>query len=178
MRSQIAGKSRTGFENGNALGAWRMAALIPILALSAGTAFAQAQMGGDHRSHNLLGESVGAAGHDPVGYFPEGGGKPQKGLIKYTQEFEGVIYRFASAENAEFFKKSPQKYLPSFGGWCAWAVGAIDKRVDVDPESFVIREGKLYLFYRDKELDTRALWLKDTEQLLKKAIENWPALAK
>ena len=39
----------------------------------------------NHR-FNLLGESVGAAGYDPVSYFPEGGGKPQKGLISISLE--------------------------------------------------------------------------------------------
>ena len=129
-----------------------------------------------HHSFNLLGESVGAAGYDPVAYFPEGGVKPQRGLIKFTWDLEGVTYRFASEDHLNRFKQDPKKYAPIYGGWCAWAVGAIAKRVDVDPESFVIHDGKLCLFYRDPELDTRALWLTDREGLLKKAEQNWPSL--
>lgn len=156
------------------------------LLLLAGTLFSaragfaqQANSGANlHHRFNLLGEAVGAAGYDPVAYFPEGGGKPQKGLVKYTLTRDGVTYRFASEENLNRFKQNPEKYTPVYGGWCAWAVGAIAKRVDVDPESFVIRSGKLYLFYRDAELDTRALWLQDEEGLVKKADQNWPSLQK
>ena len=126
--------------------------------------------------HNLLGDAIGVSGYDPVSYFPEGGGGPRKGLIRLAFEYEGVTYRFASEENRDRFKSDPEKYLPAYGGWCAWAVGALGKKVDVDPESFEIRDGRLYLFYRDAELDTRALWQKNPEELRRKADTNWPSL--
>ena len=132
-------------------------ALGLLLALAdAGTARAQ-ENAGQHRRFNLMGESVGVAAYDPVSYFPEGGGKPEKGLIKLAYQHQGVTYRFVSQEHLGRFKANPERYLPRFGGWCAWAVGELGKRVDVNPESFLIRDGHLYLFYRDKELDTRAL---------------------
>ena len=130
------------------------------------------------RSHNLLGESVGAAGYDPVSYFPEGGGRPQKGLISISLEHDGVTYRFASEAHKALFQKDPARFTPQYGGWCAWAVAEINKRVDVDPESFVVREGKLYLFYRDPKLDTRAMWTPKAAELIQKAEANWPALMK
>lgn len=126
--------------------------------------------------HNLLGESIGLVGYDPLSYFPEGGGKPQKGSIKISMAHDGVTYRFASQEHLELFKADPEKYLPQYGGWCAWASGALNKRVDADPESYVVRNGKLYVFYRDPGLETRALWLKDSDNLIGKADENWPSL--
>ena len=89
-----------------------------------------------------------------------------------------MTYRFTSEAHRDLFKGSPEKYLPSYGGWCAWAVGQLGKRVDVDPESFLIRDGKLYVFYRDKGLDTRALWLKNEAELHQKADANWPALSR
>ena len=157
----------------------RHATVIGLLLASAATvtvvqASAQASL---HHRFNVMGETVGVVGYDPVSYFPEGGGRPQKGLIGITVELNNVTYRFASEEHKKLFEANPSKYQPSYGGWCAWAVGAIAKRVDVDPESYVIRDGKLYLFYRDPALDTRALWLKDTESLLRKAEANWPALS-
>ncbi len=127
--------------------------------------------------YNLSGESIGISGYDPVAYFPEGGGKPVKGSIKISSDYEGVTYRFVSEQHKTFFDANPQKYVPLYGGWCAWAVGALGKRVDVDPQSFEIRDGKLYLFYRDTELDTRALWLKDTTNLVEKATINWKKLS-
>ena len=129
-------------------------------------------------NHNLSGESIGLFGYDPVSYFPEGGDKPEKGSINFTGEHEGVTYRFASKEHLTLFQDNPAKYLPAYGGWCAWAVGAIAKRVDVDPESYQIRDGRLYVFYRDQSLVTRDLWLKEPENLIAKGDANWPALAR
>jgi YHS domain-containing protein len=151
------------------------------LFLAVGLAWAQgARSGPIHRSpyHNLLGDSIGVSGYDPVAYFPEGGSRAQKGLIRLTFEYKGVTYRFASEENRERFKAGPEKYLPAFGGWCAWAMGELGKKVDVDPESFEIRDGRLYLFYRDHELDTRALWQKNPEELRRKANTHWESLAR
>ncbi len=130
------------------------------------------------KTHNLLGESVGLVGYDPVSYFPEGGGKPAKGLISISVEHEGVTYRFATEAHKAAFLKGPAKYVPAFGGWCTWAVGELGKRVDVDPESFVVKNGRLLVFYRDPALDTRAKFLENPEGILKKAEANWPALSK
>ena len=129
------------------------------------------------KSHNLLGESVGLVGYDPVSYFPEGGGRPAKGLISISVEHEDVTYRFATEAHKAAFAKNPAKYVPAFGGWCAWAVGELGKRVDVDPESYVVMNGRLLVFYRDPALDTRAKFLENPDVLLKKAEANWPALA-
>jgi hypothetical protein len=129
------------------------------------------------RSYNLLGESVGLVGYDPVSYFPEGGGKPAKGLIAISVEHEGVTYRFATEAHKAAFVKNPAKYVPAFGGWCTWAVAELGKRVDVDPQSFVVKNGRLLVFYRDPALDTRAKFLENPDVLLKKAEANWPALA-
>lgn len=128
--------------------------------------------------YNLMGESVGLVGYDPVSYFVEGGGRPQKGLFKISFEYDGVTYRFATQENRDRFKAAPTKYLPQYGGWCTWSLGALNKRADVDPECYVVRAGKLYLFYRDPALDTRELWLKDSQSLLQNAEANWPKLSK
>jgi hypothetical protein len=126
-----------------------------------------------HQQYNLLGESVGLAGYDPVAYFPEFGGKPMRGLISNSYEHEGITYRFSSKENLNRFKQNPAKYLPAYGGWCAWAVAELGKRVDIDPESFAIKDGKLYVFYRDPALDTRALWQKDVASFIQKGDKKW-----
>lgn len=155
----------------------RKLVVIQMLALSALVAgAASAAPSATRHHHNLLGENVGLVGYDPVAYFPEGGGRPQKGSIKISIEIDGATYRFASPEHQALFQKNPEKYLPAYGGWCAWAVGELGKRVDVDPESYEIRNGRLYVFYRDPGLDTRTLWLKDTDALIRKADANWPSL--
>ena len=138
---------------------------------------AAAWAGTSHR-HNLTGESIGLLGYDPVSYFTEGGSSPLKGLIGITTVRDGVTYRFVSQENLSRFEKNPDHYLPAYGGWCAFAVAELGKRVDIDPQSFVVRDGKLYVFYRDPQLDTRALWLKDPARFIVKGDTRWPELAR
>ena len=131
-----------------------------------------------HQDHDLLGQSIGLVGYDPVSYFPEGGGQPAKGLISISAEHAGVTYRFATEEHQAAFLDNPEKYLPAFGGWCTWAMGELGKRVDVDPESYVVKNGRLLVFYRDPALETRALFLENADVLLEKADANWAVLSK
>ena len=141
---------------------------------------ARAQSSSDalQKANDLLGESVGLVAYDPVSYFPEGGGQPAKGLISISAQHAGVTYRFASEEHKAAFLKSPAKYLPAFGGWCTWAMAELGKRVDVDPQSYLLKNGRLLVFYRDPALDTRAKFLENPDALLKKAEANWAALSK
>ena len=130
-----------------------------------------------HQRYNLMGESVGLASYYPVAYFPEGGGKSAKGLTNFSHQHNGVTYRFSSKENLERFIKNPTRYLPAYGGWCAWAVAELGKRVDVDPESFIVRDGRLFVFYRDPSLDTRSLWLKNVNEFINRGDAKWPQLS-
>ena len=122
---------------------------------------------------NTLGHNIGATRYDVVSYFPEGGGTPQQGLIGISHDYKGVTYRFRTKKNLDLFKKNPAKYAPQYNGWCTWAMAALDKEVDIEPTKYLIRNGKLYLFYNDPELDTRALMLKDADNLFRKADANW-----
>jgi hypothetical protein len=153
------------------------AALVAALAALPAMAAPISPAAPSHR-YDLLGESIGLSGYDPVSYFPEGGGRPEKGLISISQQHDGVTYRFSSKEHLALFDKQPEKYLPAYGGWCAWAVAELGQRVDVDPESFQIRDAKLYLFYRDPALDTRSLWLKDVETMISKGNAHWPDVSR
>ena len=59
------------------------------------------------------GEKLAIAGYDPVSYFPEAGGKPQKGKYELTHVHEGVTYRFVSAKNRDLFHANAGKYEPA-----------------------------------------------------------------
>src|SRR5262245_58704577 len=59
-------------------------------------------------------------GYDPVAYFTEG--KPTLGLASIEYEWDGHIYRFASAANRDRFKADPVHYAPQFGNFCAMAL--------------------------------------------------------
>lgn len=112
-----------------------------------------------------------ANGYDVVSYFS---GKAQEGLKEYTATYDGVKYRFISQSNMEKFTATPTKYLPEYGGYCAYAVAVSGKKVKVDPETFEIRQGKLYLFYNVGKTNTLDLWLNESPNELKaKADGNW-----
>jgi YHS domain-containing protein len=82
-------------------------------------------------------------GHDVVAYFTQG--KHMLGKTEFTSTYEGVNFRFASSEHKALFDKEPTKYLPQYGGYCAnGIVYGIPWGGDAD--SWMIREGKLYIF--------------------------------
>jgi hypothetical protein len=87
--------------------------------------------------------------------------------------YDGVNYRFASEQNRQLFKASPSKYEPQYGGWCAYAMGANGEKVEVDPETFKIIDGKLYLFYNKLFNNTLTTWNKNEATLKQKADKNW-----
>lgn len=105
---------------------------------------------------NLEKGKLALSGYDPVSYHT---GKPQKGSSKRALKFKGVTYRFASEANKEAFRKSPSKYEPAYGGWCAWAMREGGK-TEIDPQSYLIIDDKLYVFYKGIWGNTRKDWIK------------------
>jgi len=73
----------------------------------------------------------------------------------------------------EEFKKNPSRYEPQYGGWCAYAMGKDGSKVEVDPETFKIIDGKLYLYYNKFFNNTLKSWNKDEPNLKAKADVNW-----
>ncbi len=72
------------------------------------------------------------------------------------------------------FKKILKTIFPEYGGYCAWAIADSGKMVDVDPESFQILDGKLYLFYDSIFAHTLKKWQNNNPEKLKKiADKKW-----
>ena len=93
-------------------------------------------------------------GYDPVSYHAE---KPVKGKEAWSFVHHGATYRFASQENLDTFKKAPDRYEPAYGGWCAWAM--LDgEKVDVDPLTYKVVDGRTYLFYNSFFINTLKKW--------------------
>lgn len=128
-------------------------------------------MGASAQSCNLSSSGVAVGGYDPVAYFTAG--KAVEGSKEYPYTLDGAVYRFASAQNRELFKAAPAKYQPQYGGWCAYAMGAKGEKVEVDPETFKIVDGKLYLFYNKFFNNTLKSWNKDEVNLKARADVNW-----
>ena len=124
--------------------------------------------------HFNLEESVAMEGYDPMGYFLQH--KALKGRKDISWSYEGVTYYFASQANRELFKADPGRYEPRYGGWCAYAMGASGGKVEVDPETFRIIDGRLYLFYNRFFNNTLSTWLKDEAHLRLQADRNWVAI--
>ena len=82
-------------------------------------------------------------GYDAVAYFKQG--KPLKGNPAIESTYQGVTYLFASAANKADFDKDPAKYVPQYGGFCAYGVanGAIFNIES--PNAFTVYKGKLYI---------------------------------
>lgn len=109
-------------------------------------------------------------GTDPVGYFTQG--KPVEGSPKFSLEWNGATWRFASARNRDLFKANPAKYAPQFGGWCAFAVSR-GYTASIDPDAWSIVDGKLYLNY---SVSVRKQWQEDVPGNIKAGEKNWPRI--
>lgn len=113
---------------------------------------------------------VGVQGYDLVSYHT--GERPQRCNGNHVVEHEGVSYLFTSADNKSVFEKNPQKYLPAYGGYCAFGV-SVGKKFIADPEIWEIVDNRLYLNLDNK---IKGLWIKDIPGNIAKAQANWPKI--
>lgn len=120
--------------------------------------------------HYNIKSGLAINGYDPVAYFTENKAVEGKSTIKYT--IKGVTYRFASESNKKLFIADPVKYEPAYGGYCAYAMAFGDK-VKIDPETFKVKDGRLFLFYNFNFTNTLKKWNKDETKLYGKAEDAW-----
>lgn len=133
--------------------------------------FSSAQNDSKRTAQYNVENKVAIQGYDPVAYFNQG--KAVKGKKEILASYLGVIYKFSSNENKDAFLKNPSKYEPQYGGWCAYAMGSAGEKVEINPETFKIIDGKLYLFYNAYFNNTLKSWNKDESDLKSKADNNW-----
>ena len=127
-------------------------------------------------SHYNLENKIAIQGYDPVAYFTNG--KAVKGKKEISASYQGVIYKFSSNQNKEAFLKKPSEYEPQYGGWCAYAMGSSGDKIEINPETFKIINGKLYLFYNAYFNNTLKSWNKNETALKIKADSNWKNIIK
>jgi YHS domain-containing protein len=143
--------------------------IILLLTLLVTTSFAQNTK--KRVSEFNIENKVAIQGYDPVAYFAAK--KALKGKATLTTTYEGIEYFFSSQANKDTFLKNPTNYEPQYGGWCAFAMGEKNEKVEINPETFKILDGKLYLFYNAFFNNTLKSWNKDEIHLKKKADTNW-----
>ena len=115
---------------------------------------------------------VAIRGYDPVAYFLLG--KPEKGSKAFVFKWNDAEWRFANENHLQLFKQDPERYAPQYGGYCAYAVSQ-NSTASIDPESWKIVEGKLYLNY---SAAIQKKWEADIPGYIEKADINWPKLLK
>ncbi|MFS4457321.1 YHS domain-containing (seleno)protein [Maribacter sp. 2304DJ31-5] len=128
----------------------------------------------DKKANNIDDSKIGLQGYSPVSYLDMG--LAQRGSKQYKSIHNKVAYYFTSAEQKTAFENNPEKYMPQYGGYCAFGIYA-GAKFRVDPNKFVVSNGKYYLFLNDVEVDAKQLWVSEKEsKLLATANKNWKSL--
>ena len=115
---------------------------------------------------------VAIKGYDPVAYFTQS--KPVKGSASYTHSWMNSTWWFASAQDRDEFARTPEKYVPQYGGYCAYGVSQ-GHTAPIDPEAWTVIDGKLYLNYSK---GVKKTWSEAIPQHIEQANKNWPGLHK
>lgn len=118
---------------------------------------------------NLNEVGVALQGFDPVSYFSD---QPEKGKDEISSAYRGATYCFANEANKVLFDSAPQRYVPQYGGFCAVAVSE-GKTFPIDPNTYTVTDGKLYLFYNGKLGNTKTQWDADASTRKTNADVHW-----
>lgn len=124
-------------------------------------------------------DGLAIGGYDPVAYFLNS--EAVQGKPEWRTRYGGLTYQFVSKQHLKAFKDAPQAYLPQYGGWCAFACGVDAQkygfgavRFPADPKSFLIEDGKLFLFAKIPNFDAKAFWQReDYGDMVKRADTFW-----
>ena len=143
---------------------------LPVLVVVAAAVAASAAPASANEAVNTdkTGQAVG--GYDVVSYFEPGG--PVRGDFRITVERDGATYQFANEQNKAKFLAEPEKYLPQYGGYCAFGVSH-GKKLHGDPLVYKVVDGKLYL---NVHPEVAKMWSADIGAHVKKADANWPGI--
>lgn len=114
--------------------------------------------------------NIALQAYDPVAFFTDH--QPVKGSPFISAEHAGYTYLFASEEHKAEFLRRPDKYLPAYGGYCAFGV-SIGKFFPVEIDTWEIIDGRLVLQFSQ---DIKKTFAEDKAANLRKAEANWPKL--
>ena len=142
------------------------------LAIGVGAVWAIVPSGAQERKSraavNLDVQGIALRGYDPVAYFSVG--EPVPGRAEHQSTFEGATYRFSSAANKAAFDSAPARYVPQYGGFCAYAA-ANGYKYDADPRHWSIVEDKLYVNF---DGSVARVWSRASARYIRDADANWP----
>lgn len=151
------------------LGKWLIG---PICLFFIGIGSMQAQS----HSYSTDDSMIALDGYSPVSYIDHG--KAQLGKKSYKASHDGLTYYFVNSEQMELFRANPNKYIPQYGGWCAYAV-SLGGKFKPDPKSFRVVSGKLYMFTINPEGEFVKVWDKEgKDKHIAQANKNWQSMGK
>jgi YHS domain-containing protein len=120
---------------------------------------------------NVDSKGVILRGYDAVAFFKQG--KPVKGNPGIESTYQGATYLFASTADRSDFDKDPAKYVPQYGGFCAYGVANGVTTGNGDPDAFAVYKGKLYLCGNQAALRS---FKSNIDSNIEKADTNWRQL--
>lgn len=148
--------------------------IFALFFFAVGIQLAQAQSEHYYTNENM----VVLDGYDVVNYFTNY--EAAMGSKSHATTHNGVVYYFTSAEHKAMFTANPEKYMPAYGGFCAWGVSEKKSKFPVDPKTFKIHNGNLYFFfnshYDGEPMNTMIPWNGDEAKMISKADKNWKSM--
>ncbi|MBU1188329.1 MAG: YHS domain protein [Gammaproteobacteria bacterium] len=139
-----------------------MSKLLPTIALVTLLGLSLSALAGDY-THS----APAVSGYDVVSYQTEK--RPLRGNGHFVATHDGATYLFVNQDNLDAFKADPERYVPAYGGYCAFGV-SVGKKFVGDPEVWRVVGGKLYL---NLDANIQADWLKDVPGRIAKANARW-----
>jgi hypothetical protein len=70
------------------------------------------------------------------------------------------------------FDRDPDRYAPQYSGYCAIGT-SLNHKAEVDPESWAISNGKLYVFHYKTDM---AKFVTESADIIAKADANWASV--
>lgn len=121
---------------------------------------------------NKNSDNIAIHGYDPVAYFLDA--KPILGNPKYRADWQGATWHFNSDSHRRLFTRAPDYYAPQYSGYCAYAA-SVGQLADVDPLSWSIIDGKLYLNFSQR---VKQIWAPRSKEFIGDADTLWPGMVK
>ena len=112
---------------------------------------------------------VALTGYDVISYLEK---RAERGTRENSASYGGVTWWFTSEEHRRIFAAEAERFVPEYGGFCAYSVGR-GAAATADPRVYAVTGGKLYLFF---DPAVKAAWEQEQRISTANADRNWPKL--
>jgi len=148
-----------------------IAGVVMVVWAAAAMAQAPTTSGGSGQALLNLDNTLALHGYDPVAYFTDN--EAVRGNKRILERLGGATYYFASRGSRYEFLRDAPRYQPQFGGFCATSL-ARGRLEDINPNLFVIYDGKLYLFNNP---EAEAMFMRDPRRIAYEARQHYFKIA-